>query len=56
MKLEMDEELPRLEIHSAHLGDRYKYTSTTIILNKNQTEQVVMWLATALEAMEDSNE
>lgn len=56
MRLEMNGSFPRMEIQSAHLEDRYKFTSTTVVLNKEQTEKIAIWLATALETMEDSDE
>jgi hypothetical protein len=52
MRLETEKNYTRVEIQSAHLGDRHRYTSTTVVLTKKQTEQIAIWLATALETLE----
>lgn len=52
IKLELVEEV-KLELQGVHLGDETKVTSTTALLNKENTKKIAMWLAMALEYMEN---
>jgi len=55
IRLDLESGLPRVEIQAIHIGDKGKHTSTTVLLSKEITEQIAVWLATALEAMEDTD-
>lgn len=55
LTLRLEDGLPRMEIQAAHLGEKNKHTSTTVVLSKKSTEQVAIWLAAVLEIMEAEN-
>lgn len=55
IKMDLENGLPKVEIQAIHIGDKGKHTSTTVLLSKEITEQMAVWLATALEIMEDTD-